>query len=260
MKIAPGGACIADEQCRDPLDKRCGAPVCRKGACGYEIGPGEFIANQFPGDCRINYCDFDGEVQWAPDTSDPPIDLNDCTFTGCVGSDPSMLVADDGTPCVSGFCVAGRCVECSEVLGAIFNCGGSSLCDWEECVPSYCKNGVKSPGETDTDCGGPHCRRCDTGSTCFISSDCASGVCSDNACQAATHNDGIQNGNESGPDCGYLGGPLYACEDGQGCNTPFDCISGVCYVGVCQPSSCLDDRLNGTETKTDCGGSCPPCP
>lgn len=49
-------------------------------------------------------------------------------------------------------------------------------------------------------------------------------------------NDGIQNGDETGVDCG------------GSCNP---CISGP---------TCNDGIQNGNETGVDCGGSCPPCP
>lgn len=56
-----------------------------------------------------------------------------------------------------------------------------------------------------------------------------------NSCVTPTCNDGIQNGNETGVDCG---GP--------------DCAA-------CPTPTCNDGIQNGTETGIDCGGSCAPC-
>ncbi len=71
--------------------------------------------------------------------------------------------------------------------------------------------------------------------------------------------DSVQNGAETGPDCG--GGTCPTCGSGFGCTLPSDCASGVCTGNVCQPPLCTDGVTNGTETDTDCGGpSCPSCP
>ena len=49
------------------------------------------------------------------------------------------------------------------------------------------------------------------------------------------------------------------CGDGKGCAKGVDCVSGVCWAGICQVPTCSDGRLNGTETGVDCGGSCAAC-
>ncbi|MCI5144353.1 MAG: hypothetical protein D3923_02220, partial [Candidatus Electrothrix sp. AR3] len=75
--------------------------------------------------------------------------------------------------------------------------------------------------------------------------------------------DGIQNGDETGIDCG---GTCPACESTTSCDdgeqngdeTDIDC------GGSCPPcessSSCNDGIQNGDETGVDCGGTCPACP
>jgi len=72
--------------------------------------------------------------------------------------------------------------------------------------------------------------------------------------------DGIQNGNETGVDCG---GPdcaacLSTCSDGvqNGNETGVDCGGPDC--AACPPT-CNDGIQNGSETGVDCGGSCAPC-
>ncbi|MBL0024908.1 MAG: T9SS type A sorting domain-containing protein [Saprospiraceae bacterium] len=72
-----------------------------------------------------------------------------------------------------------------------------------------------------------------------------------------TCNDGIQNGNETGIDCGGSCTPCPTCSDGikNGNETGIDC------GGSCVPcSTCNDGIKNGNETGIDCGGSCTPCP
>jgi len=68
--------------------------------------------------------------------------------------------------------------------------------------------------------------------------------------------DGIQNGGETGVDCGGDCGPCPTCSDGEqnGNETGVDC-GGVC--DSCP--TCSDGEQNGDETGVDCGGSCMPC-
>ena len=82
---------------------------------------------------------------------------------------------------------------------------------------------------------------------------------------APTCTDGIQNGNETGVDCG---GPDCApcvipptCDDGiqNGDETGVDCGGPDCAPCV-TPPTCDDGIQNGDETGVDCGGSsCAPC-
>ncbi|MDX1477418.1 MAG: M12 family metallo-peptidase [Saprospiraceae bacterium] len=75
-----------------------------------------------------------------------------------------------------------------------------------------------------------------------------------------TCTDGIQNGDETGVDCGgSVCPPCPTCDDGiqNGDETGVDCGGSVC-----PPCPTCDDGIqNGDETGVDCGGSvCPPCP
>ncbi len=69
-------------------------------------------------------------------------------------------------------------------------------------------------------------------------------------------NDGIQNGDETGVDCGGSCSPCPSCNDGiqNGSETGVDC-GGSC--SACP--TCFDGIQNGDETGVDCGGSCSPC-
>ena len=73
---------------------------------------------------------------------------------------------------------------------------------------------------------------------------------------APTCTDGIQNGDETGVDCGGSCAPCATCNDGiqNGNETGVDC------GGSCAPCpTCNDGIQNGDETGVDCGGSCAPC-
>lgn len=96
------------------------------------------------------------------------------------------------------------------------------------------------------------------GASCAGSDICESGVCSGGECAAPACDDGVQNGNETGIDCG--GGGCSPCMAGEGCGFAGDCVSEVCFGGTCQQPSCDDGVRNGTETDIDCGGAeCPAC-
>ncbi len=92
--------------------------------------------------------------------------------------------------------------------------------------------------------------------------------------------DGIENGDETGRDCGGLcppcldvGGEACAgpaacdsatCLGADGCAPPAcvaddDCFSHLCRSGACRPASCGDELQLGLETDVDCGGPCQPC-
>jgi hypothetical protein len=126
---------------------------------------------------------------------------------------------------------------------------------------SYAKNPlqgvIKAIGSCNT--SGPSCTDgIQNGNETGI--DCG-GSCTPCAVQP-TCTDGIQNGNETGIDCGGSCTPCAVqptCTDGiqNGNETGVDC-GGSCTPCAVQPT-CTDGIKNGTETGVDCGGSCTPC-
>lgn len=96
------------------------------------------------------------------------------------------------------------------------------------------------------------------GEACTENADCASDICQSGFCQAPTCSDGLQNGEESGVDCG--GPACVPCPAGQSCEGGGDCGSGVCESRVCQAPTCGDGVRNAAESGVDCGGpDCVPC-
>jgi cysteine-rich repeat protein len=109
-----------------------------------------------------------------------------------------------------------------------------------------CSDGVQDAGESDLDCGGYCGATCAGGLSCSDSDadvdgvevtfdnyegDCRSGICDNGVCTAVeTCQDGIQNQDELGVDCG-----------------------GVCQVSC---GTCEDGLLNQDESSVDCGGVC----
>jgi hypothetical protein len=120
---------------------------------------------------------------------------------------------------------------------------------------------VRNGSESGVDCGGGCDTRCDTGSTCSDDRDCVSLRCNDGRCSEPSCDDGVESPEETDVDCG--GVCEARCGSGLGCVTNDDCGAGLfCPTATqrCANVSCQDDVQNGSETDTDCGGSCQGCP
>ncbi len=120
-------------------------------------------------------------------------------------------------------------------------------------APNHCQDGQKTADEGDVDCGGADCATCGAGSSCASAADCFSKICTAGVCTQAALDDGVQNGVESGIDCG---GEVYApkCAAGVGCRRDSDCQTAHCSAEICQPASATDGLKNGSESDVDCGG------
>jgi len=54
----------------------------------------------------------------------------------------------------------------------------------QEGAPGHCYNNITDSGETDKDCGGGECWKCQDGKKCLISDDCFSNYCNDGICSS----------------------------------------------------------------------------
>ena len=120
-----------------------------------------------------------------------------------------------------------------------------------------------SAGVDDAGCAGAGCGMCVEGQGCTGDSDCQSGLCelTTGQCEASRCDDAVQNGDESGLDCGGSCAPCAVA----GCTGPADCAGNACVAGQCQTPPveplCADGLQNQDETAIDCGGSiCVTCP
>jgi len=75
---------------------------------------------------------------------------------GAGGSGGAPTSCTVGTSCPSGFCNTTT----------------------QKCVASQCQDGVKNGAETDVDCGGTTCPKCDVNKVCGVNGDCKTGSCS----------------------------------------------------------------------------------
>lgn len=119
-------------------------------------------------------------------------------------------------------------------LGA---CSGSSSSTHTSTTPPACRALAES-------CGGG-------AGTCCAPNTCVAGTC---ATVTATCADGVQNGSETGVDCGGAEClalfPAKTCADGIGCGSSSDCTSGFCNTTthLCATPTCSDGLKNGAET------------
>jgi hypothetical protein len=177
--------------------------------------------------CTYDLCKADA-IHNPPMPDKHPCALKEsgiCSLGQCIECSDSL-----GAPCAPGFyCYEGTCIPsaCVDFLmnnqETFVDCGGpeclpcmpgqgcvqpsdctSGVCAMGICQAPTHSDGVKNGDETGTDCGyplGPPFS-CADGEGCAVANDCSSYVCFDGICQPPTCLDAIQNGSETGLDCG----------------------------------------------------------
>jgi hypothetical protein len=156
-------------------------------------------------------------------------------------------------------CGGGQCGACATGKKCKKNSDCAvGFCAGGVCGQNHCADGVLDGDETGVDCGGSKCAKCGVGKGCLAPSDCGSGFCNLKAdigigtCVADHCADNVQNGDETGVDCG--GSKCAKCKVGQFCGVDKDCVSGVSDGVYCVADGCRDRRKNGDESGVDCGG------
>lgn len=200
---------------------------------------------------------------------------------------PSGEPCEGAQDCQSSLCRTGTCQDVDPPNGVKDNdetdvdCGGSHApacadgkacviaddCTSEVCTGGICQvptptDGVKNGDETGTDCGGTKAPGCAPGQGCRADSDCNKSKCdlTNKVCLAPTHDDGIQNLDETGIDCGGPTASVKRCPPGQGCGGDSDCDNTRCDTTgakTCNQPTSSDGLKNGTESDVDCGGAAP---
>ncbi|MBI3178717.1 MAG: DUF1566 domain-containing protein, partial [Deltaproteobacteria bacterium] len=275
--------CLDEMKDGDETDIDCGGVCTAK--CAQNKGC------KVDGDCKSGFCDGTQCVATACETKKQD---GDETGIDCGGSCSKTCEVGAGCKadkdCASGYCdakglkcVASPCqdnhidpgeadVDCGGICQASKTCAlaqackeggdcGSGICSVGGlCVATTCDDGKLTSDETGIDCGGACAQKCTAGQGCKANSDCDAGFCSaKNLCVGGACEDGKLSKDETDIDCG---GPCSAkCETGKGCLAEADCATGFCSAtggkaGTCQATACTDNKKNGGETDSDCGGPC----
>jgi cysteine-rich repeat protein len=90
----------------------------------------------------------------------------------------------DTDPCLST-CVDATCGD-AKVWQGVEQCDDGNASNNDACTntckTASCSDAFKNNAETDIDCGGPTCAKCDYGEMCLVPNDCLSGSCQNNIC------------------------------------------------------------------------------
>lgn len=154
-------------------------------------------------------------------------------------------------------CGGGQCAACELDQGCNRNSDCRvGYCSGGVCSTNSCGDGVEDGDETDVDCGGS-CARCSSGASCGSGYDCQSGFCNrqyaaEGACIDDHCQDGIQDADECGVDCG--GEQCAKCGNFVRCSEAEDCQSGITDGQSCVSSDCNNRERDGDESGIDCGG------
>lgn len=175
-----------------------------------------------------------------------------CTF-------PDVNIVAAGAPCVTDDdcgtsvdpCVMHRCVEktCRDEARAVSLCPLiANPCEQSACVAASCTIVVAEAGTDCPDgvCVAGACVACETESDCLDDT----AVCEAGYCVSLHCGDQMQNGGESGEDCGGLECP--PCPAGGGCVTSADCGGIGC---VDNPAGPPDKVCGDCANDADCVGA-----
>ena len=200
------GAVDAGEECDEGAandDNGACTSACKLASCGDGfVQPGEgcddgnddnsdgCVAGCVPASCGDGYVG-PGE---ACDDPDPEVCTAKCAPPSCGdGAVQAGEECDDGNMLDDDACLS-TCLKAKCGDGAVQ--AGVEACDDGDadesdgcttlCKAPACDDGIKSGKETDVDCGGGTCSKCQVGAGCSKGPDCATDMCKAGACAVAT--------------------------------------------------------------------------
>ncbi|GBG24727.1 Hypothetical Protein FCC1311_009452 [Hondaea fermentalgiana] len=282
-RCAVGRGCTSDSDC---ISGKCNSTslVCRRETAWEQCNNGVRDGAETGVDCGGGTCRSlllkmidAGEI----DEADEEADVNFlCSLREACSVD---------SDCASKYCDAGKCASCQDnrknTDEGDVDCGSPRCIEYYETYPEaspdmFVANGTSPAADEDG--------LCLDGRTCTSPSQCSSGVCSEEYGVCVSCSNGIQDGDETGIDCG---GKVCQrrCAVGEGCRQQYDCrtqrctsncSAGVCGDGVCESLfsesdllnadlpdlasytaisiDCTDGERSSHETDIDCGGTlCP---
>ncbi|APR87432.1 hypothetical protein A7982_12781 [Minicystis rosea] len=272
-------------------DTACKTRTCVAGMCGTTFATvGTPAGTPVAGDCKKSQCDGSGNLVNVADDTDIPEDGNACTNDLCNSGTPSHTFSLAGTPCAAGTATCNGAGECSGCVTSTDCPGTDTECRARACVMGQCSFtytpvGTAAGTQTSGDC---HQGQCDgagnivsavddadvpnDGKECTIDS-CTNGVvghvnlaagtfCTQGGgtkCDASgnctTCTDGIQNGTETGVDCG---GSCPSCGPVVISTSPADGATSVAVsstIGITFSAAMKTSTLTYQTTAGACTGS-----
>ena len=217
--LCPG--CANGKKCNAAAD--CASASCVNGACACK----PLTCADIAGACGPNISDGCGGHLTCPACS---------TLCADGKKDGSETAADCGGPDCKACTAGAECLVARDCQSGVCKGASGAL----TCKVASCTDTVKNGAETDVDCGGATCPKCETGRACKVTSDCQYGSCDQNVCSCT---------------------PLTCDNYPEGCGTLPDTCGKMIDCQSCA-KLCSDGTLDGHETDVDCGGpDCnSPCP
>ena len=175
----------------------------------------------------------------------------DCGGRGCAKQ------CQDGKHCAVDIdCASGICSD--RFVCARAEDVGMPVADAAK-IAAMCSDGMITAEnfESDVDCGGPNCRKCELGEKCAgVNTNCATNVCDDKTMTCVSCSNGIRDGDEACIDGGGLACAAQGrrCANGTPCRTNGDCASFICDPLKSLCASEFDGIKSLFETDVDCGG------
>ncbi len=142
--------------------------------------------------CRDNVCHDANPPNGQKDGDETDVDCGGSSAPAC-GDEKSCLIGADCT---------------------------SSVCTGMICQPPSPTDGVRNGDETGKDCGGSKAPKCPAGEGCLSNADCDKVKCDvvQKVCLPPAHDDGIENLDETGIDCGGPTMTVKRCPTGETCS------------------------------------------
>ena len=145
-------------------------------------------------------------------------------------------------------CGGELCAKCTNGK----NCLANADCSSDKCVggvcaenqQNHCENNTQDADESDVDCGGADCSKCENGKKCLTNADCSSNICDGSICVESLNHceNSVKDVDESDVDCG--GADCAKCANGKKCLANADCSSGKCEDTVCVENSSESGSLD----------------
>jgi cysteine-rich repeat protein len=266
--LVHAGAELCDDG--DDLDTNACTNACEPAVCGDGVlhanvelcddGPDNADTNACKADCTPNTCG-DGHLGPGEGCDDGnTLDSDGCS-AGCIsekcgdGIKQANELCDDGdnnadTKACKSDCTPNVCGD-GALHDGVEECDDNNTIATDACTDTCqlptCADAIKSGGESDIDCGGPTCPKCNKGKSCAADTDCATGACVNGSCNLPVSCKQLKSGLPN------TASGVYSIDtDGDGPKQPFDVY---CDMATDGGGWTLVGRSRNTPSAPGCAGT-----